>query len=53
MLRLELEEKGDKTTLKLSDTISGKVDDKMRGEMHEGWIALFEKGMKAYIESEK
>lgn len=53
MLRLELEEHGKTTTLKLSDTVSGRVDDKMRAEMHEGWIALFEKAMKPYIESGK
>lgn len=51
MLRLELKASGTKTKLMLSDTITGKVDEKMRLEMHDGWILLFEKGMKAYIES--
>jgi len=51
MLRLELKASGKTTVLHLSDTVSGKVDEKARAEMHGGWIALFEKGMKAFIES--
>ena len=51
MLRLELKSVGRKTILQLSDTVSGKVDAAAQAHMRDGWITLYDKSMKTYVES--
>jgi uncharacterized protein YndB with AHSA1/START domain len=51
MLHLELEESGEGTLLKLSDSLLGRVDEGTAAEMKKGWWQLFGEGLKPYVES--
>ena len=51
MITIDLEQHGDTTTLKLSDNLLGKVDEKMRESLDAGWKMLFADGLKNYVES--
>jgi DNA-binding transcriptional ArsR family regulator len=48
-LRLKGSEEG--TTLQLSDTIYGRVDEKKTAETRDGWSTLFDEGLRAWVES--
>jgi DNA-binding transcriptional ArsR family regulator/uncharacterized protein YndB with AHSA1/START domain len=51
-LRLTLESRGKGgTLLRLSEHAFGRVDDKMKAELHQGWTLLLAKGLKPFIES--
>ena len=51
MLHIELRGSGEKTTLRLSDSIVGQVDSGCAGSKEEGWMMLFGDGLKKHIES--
>lgn len=50
MLRVELSDRGQRTTLKLTDSIQGRIDDDGANSLHEGWTLLFAEGLKPYVE---
>lgn len=47
---ITLEAEGEGTKLKLSDSVVGHVDEKMRSSLESGWKHLFESGLRDYIE---
>jgi uncharacterized protein YndB with AHSA1/START domain/DNA-binding transcriptional ArsR family regulator len=52
-LRLTLEPRGESATLlRISETAYGRVDDKLKKQLHEGWTLLFEQGLKPYVEGQ-
>jgi uncharacterized protein YndB with AHSA1/START domain len=51
LLQITFEAAGEGTTLRLSDTLSGRVDARSAAETREGWRILFEDGLKAYVEA--
>lgn len=51
ILQLALEASGKATTLRLSDTLFGKVSDEKREQTREGWQLLFGSGLKAFVEA--
>lgn len=50
MLRVELADRGTRTTLKLTDSIHGRVDESGASSLHEGWTLLFAEGLKPFVE---
>lgn len=50
LLQLELEASGKSTLLRLSDTIFGKVGDEKLTQTREGWLLLFDAGLRAHVE---
>jgi uncharacterized protein YndB with AHSA1/START domain len=51
MVHIELEAKGGKTTVKLSDSTFGpRVGAELRGSLDMGWKALFAEGLRTYVE---
>lgn len=40
------------TVLRMSETAYGRVDDKLKQQLHEGWTLLFEQGLKPYVEGQ-
>ena len=51
LLRLALREQGDQTVLELSDAVVGNVGDRTAATLEEGWRALFEAGLKQFVEA--
>lgn len=51
LLQINLEEDGDKTLVKLSDGIVGRITDKTQANVKGGWIDLFEGGLKKFLET--
>ena len=52
-LRLTLEPRGKfATALLISETAYGRVDDKLKKQLQEGWTLLFEQGLKPYVEGQ-
>ena len=50
ILELRLNPSGKKTVLQLSDTIFGRVGDEKLAQTREGWVVLFEQGLKRHVE---
>ncbi len=50
ILELNLKSSGETTILQLSDTIFGKVGDQKLTQTREGWMLLFEGGLRAFVE---
>ena len=53
LLRVSLQEDGDTTVVKISDSIFGRLGDAVLNNVTEGWRLLFEEGLKPYIEGDK
>ncbi len=53
LLRLALREEGDRTVLELSDAVVGNVGDRTAATLEEGWRALFETGLKQFVEGNR
>jgi len=51
LLRLALREQGRGTVLELSDSVVGNVGDRTAATLEEGWRALFEAGLKQFVEA--
>jgi DNA-binding transcriptional ArsR family regulator/uncharacterized protein YndB with AHSA1/START domain len=51
ILQLNLKNSGKNTILQLSDTIFGKVGDEKMTQTREGWIMLFDGGLRTFVES--
>jgi DNA-binding transcriptional ArsR family regulator/uncharacterized protein YndB with AHSA1/START domain len=51
ILQLTLKAAGKNTTLQLSDTIFGRVGDDKLTQTREGWMMLFDGGLRAFVES--
>jgi hypothetical protein len=51
LLRLALREQGARTVLELSDSVVGNIGDRTAATLEEGWRALFETGLKTFVES--
>jgi DNA-binding transcriptional ArsR family regulator len=51
ILQLTLKTSGKNTTLQLSDTIFGKVSDDKLAQTREGWMMLFDGGLRAFLEA--
>ncbi len=51
ILELKLKPFGNHTLLQLSDTIFGKVSDEKQIQTREGWMMLFDSGLRAYVEN--
>jgi len=53
-LRLTLDPRGkSETTLRVSEQAFGRVDEKLRQELHDGWTLLLGEGLKGYVERQK
>ena len=50
ILQLNLKSSGKSTILQLSDTIFGKVGDEKLAQTREGWMLLFDGGLRAFTE---
>jgi len=50
ILEYRLNASGKKTVLQLSDTIFGRVGDEKLSQTREGWLILFEQGLKRHVE---
>ena len=50
MLRIELSDRGKATTLKLTDSIHGRIDESGAASVREGWMMLFAEGLKPFVE---
>lgn len=50
ILQLDLRASGKTTVLRLSDTIFGQVGDEKSSQTREGWLMLFDGGLRAYVE---
>jgi DNA-binding transcriptional ArsR family regulator len=51
LLRLALRDQGARTVLELSDSVVGNIGDRTAASLEEGWRALFDTGLKAFVES--
>jgi uncharacterized protein YndB with AHSA1/START domain len=51
MLRLSLTTRGAATILAISDTVTGRTDDRTAGHLDEGWRALFGDALKSWVEA--
>jgi uncharacterized protein YndB with AHSA1/START domain len=49
-VRLSLESQGDRTVVKVADALFGRVDENTVPRLKEGWRALIDGGLKAYVE---
>ena len=53
-LRITLDPRGKSgTLLRLSETAFGRVDDKLKRQLHEGWMLLLGEGLKRFVETSK
>ena len=50
LLHLDLKSTGKATILRLSDTIFGRVGDEKLAQTRDGWMMLFDAGLRAYVE---
>lgn len=51
LLHLALEDKGDGTTLKITDCLFGNVDESTRDNIKSGWNMLYGDGLRKHVES--
>lgn len=51
MLRVDLLEDGDRTLLKLTDSVHGRIDERGADALREGWRLLLGEGLKPFVES--
>jgi hypothetical protein len=50
MLELNLKSVGETVTLHVTETVSGHAEPKMEATLRNGWIAIFDAGLRAYLE---
>ncbi len=51
LLQIDLEQKDDKTLVKICDGIIGHISEKTQSNVRGGWEDLFNKGLKGFVES--
>jgi hypothetical protein len=49
-LELNLKSMGETVTLHVTETVSGRADAKMEATLRDGWLAIFDAGLRAYVE---
>lgn len=52
-LRLVLREQGAQTVLEVTDAVVGTVSDRTSKSLEEGWRALFDRGFRVFVETER
>ena len=50
-MKIQLEDSGDETLFRITDTIFGSISENLQKSLTEGWQAIFEEGLKPYAES--
>ncbi len=53
LLRLALREQGATTILEVTDGVVGNVSDRTSKSLEEGWMALFDRGFRTFVETER
>ena len=53
MLEIGLKSAGDTVSLRVTETMSGHAEPKMEATLRDGWITIFDGGLRAYVEGGK
>jgi hypothetical protein len=52
MLELSLNSLGETVALHVTETVSGRAEAKMEATLRDGWITIFDHGLRAYVEGQ-
>jgi uncharacterized protein YndB with AHSA1/START domain len=51
VLELTLQSVGESVVLRVSETVSGRAEPSMEATLRDGWLAIFDAGLRAFVES--